>query len=982
MNWMHQGIGSLPPPPPPPPGMEPPRMVPPGMEPPLRHLESGVEGMPDEIPEDEVHAVEDARPRLAHKPVFQVPDTTINLQCRDAPSDGAILSALSDSGMQFLLAGARASVGVSAGRYMFEVRIEQTQEEKPSSQRSLRIGFALAGSPLLIGESPDSVCLDSAGHLVFNRRRIPLQRQLRVTQGSTLAVVLNLQEPNTSPTAQTLSFFKDGQRLCKPQPLPESLRGKALHPAVTFKNTSLYVNFGQAIAPLSFTCRTLNDVAEADGAVVRHPSETQVLFPVCLPDEGTFDWLDLFLKKNPHFTELSDRKLADWATKSGLFRSRGQSSTSSFSNDRPDMNFGVPQLEDGTTKQVLITAASQQQRSLVVMDVQGNLLKTERAAWLSRFPAPHRRVAQVMVGEPLDEFKVFAQEQILAAKKLAKAKDRATRLHEEGPDQKRRRLDMGSQSQVEGVSSASAVEEQVALSEDEQQAWFRKDMPYQAPDLTQSVLQSYLMTFTLPEDDEGFDEVKFEWQARAAAEEYMKTWVKEQKMKTRVENLQPSDWFRERLTAWNRDLQMWQAGQSLLSEEEATRKAEAEAAKAASGAEKAEAEAPALPSVKPCGEPHWDNWPVNETDPPLGTNGKALDLNDAELDDPTAEGLELLELLCEEVEESSTADEVFQYATCESAEKPLFALFSKEDWLLLELRFELHLLIHSFRRDCGEERRPGIFPDHLAFYYNRYFSKTLLPGKFGFRDVNDVLKRFADTIVLCGKVIESQLDIDVARHDIFVALTERQRRLKSLRQTEEAAEYAEDHSKGVEFYPDGCNGGLYGGDQGLVMPPPPPGGPCGAGYGQGACYGYPNGCDGFAQQNGGNFCCGGGSCCSGSGYGSGGCSGYDGMGGCGYGNCGGCGCGCGCNGGCGSCGNMGCGCGWNCGGCGCGGGYGGCGGCGFNGGCCGFNGCCGGCGGCGNCGGCGGCGCCGGCGYGSQAPAQGFSQGKGGWQNW
>lgn len=43
-----------------------------------------------------------------------------------------------------------------------------------------------------------------------------------------------------------------------------------------------------------------------------------VLFPVSLPDEGTFYWLDDFLEKNPNYTELSDRAFADWALKSGL----------------------------------------------------------------------------------------------------------------------------------------------------------------------------------------------------------------------------------------------------------------------------------------------------------------------------------------------------------------------------------------------------------------------------------------------------------------------------------------------------------------------------------------------------------------------------------------------------------------------------------------------------------------------------------------
>lgn len=29
---------------------------------------------------------------------------------------------------------------------------------------------------------------------------------------------------------------------------------------------------------------------------------------------GTFEWLDGFLAKNPHYTELSDRKIIEWAS--------------------------------------------------------------------------------------------------------------------------------------------------------------------------------------------------------------------------------------------------------------------------------------------------------------------------------------------------------------------------------------------------------------------------------------------------------------------------------------------------------------------------------------------------------------------------------------------------------------------------------------------------------------------------------------------
>ena len=34
----------------------------------------------------------------------------------------------------------------------------------------------------------------------------------------------------------------------------------------------------------------------------------EVIFPVAVPDEGTFDWLDDFLEKNPKYVELPGLK--------------------------------------------------------------------------------------------------------------------------------------------------------------------------------------------------------------------------------------------------------------------------------------------------------------------------------------------------------------------------------------------------------------------------------------------------------------------------------------------------------------------------------------------------------------------------------------------------------------------------------------------------------------------------------------------------
>merc|ERR1712032_124305 len=102
----------------------------------------------------------------------------------------------------------------------------------------------------------------------------------------------------TSPNANTVSLFIDGKRATQPQALPEALKGKALFPTVAFKNMTVHANFGpQPLAALPFTCRMINDAAAKDASVVAEAKpkdgKYEVVFPVGLPDEGTFKWLDM-----------------------------------------------------------------------------------------------------------------------------------------------------------------------------------------------------------------------------------------------------------------------------------------------------------------------------------------------------------------------------------------------------------------------------------------------------------------------------------------------------------------------------------------------------------------------------------------------------------------------------------------------------------------------------------------------------------------
>merc|ERR1711862_489246 len=122
------------------------------------------------------------------------------------------------------------------------------------------------------------------------------------------------------------------------------------------------------------------DVVVTPDAVPKDDKCT-ALFPVGLPDEGAFQWLDSWIAKNPGYTELSDRALLSWAQKSGITRLKPYSSRTC--NDKPDMAFGLPSLDDKSVQKTLAVLAGLQRRNVVVMEMQNMLLKEEREKLLS-----------------------------------------------------------------------------------------------------------------------------------------------------------------------------------------------------------------------------------------------------------------------------------------------------------------------------------------------------------------------------------------------------------------------------------------------------------------------------------------------------------------------------------------------------------------------------------------------------------------------
>jgi hypothetical protein len=320
------------------------------------------------------------------------------------------------------MAAARANVGIKAGRYFFEVRIMAMLNPAEIGHRQVnvlprqqvRVGFSVPRSSLFLGETEDGVCFDSEGFFISGMSRTMSSQ--RFTRDQVVTVVLNLDE-SSGPHAQTVSLFRDGQRISQPQALPEHLRGRPLCPHVSFRNVSVQVHFGpEPLAALPFRCRGLQGAAQEDLAVappsVPPGGPSEVLLPVAVPDEGTFDRMDAFLEENPGFVELSDRKLVEWAQWSGV-----RTQTRSAWNDKPLFSCGIQILDDLCLRRVINEVAPLVPRNYVIMEVRSNLLKNERKELLRRFGGPRfRRVAQVFMGEPPEKHKVRVRGQLLKEK--------------------------------------------------------------------------------------------------------------------------------------------------------------------------------------------------------------------------------------------------------------------------------------------------------------------------------------------------------------------------------------------------------------------------------------------------------------------------------------------------------------------------------------------------------------------------------------
>jgi len=286
-------------------------------------------------------------------------------------------------------------------------------------------------------------------------------------------------------------------------------------------------------------------------------AKPEVVFPVGLPDQGYFQWVDQFMEKNPGYVELSDRKILEWAAKSGMWTQRGGGGGS---NDKPEARFGIPSMDDWSVSRVIAAIAPTTPRNFVLPELKANLVAADRENALLKFQtSDFKRKAVVMMGDPDKAFKEKILETMLEEKKakaeaekkrkaqeeerkkqieMRKQKALEARKAAEEARKKRQRVQAGEEEaeedkpEEEANEEAEAKEEEtkedekpeeetkadekmeeadapVELTEEEKKTVFLK-MPL--PDLTDRELALSYASFTLPTKAEGFEEVVFAWQ--------------------------------------------------------------------------------------------------------------------------------------------------------------------------------------------------------------------------------------------------------------------------------------------------------------------------------------------------------------------------------------------------------------------------------------------------------------------------------------
>lgn len=241
--------------------------------------------------------------------ILDVNDGTINA----VVSEGNVLSALGVDQLP-LLASTRANVGITSGRYLFEIEVMQH-----TNTSEVRLGFSLRESSQFLGDKNTIGISSYTGQFHIDGAIGKTYKSRRFTKGDVIGLLLNRTEEGNK---NTVSVFINGKRHSEPQTIPESFDG-ALFPHITVRGGAVVAaNFGKTLfKQLPFTCRSVGDVSK-DHVVeskIKPCQDAEVTLAMGFQNE---EWEQQHQMSNPDtkFVLISQPFIHEWMEKSSIKR--------------------------------------------------------------------------------------------------------------------------------------------------------------------------------------------------------------------------------------------------------------------------------------------------------------------------------------------------------------------------------------------------------------------------------------------------------------------------------------------------------------------------------------------------------------------------------------------------------------------------------------------------------------------------------------
>merc|ERR1719389_952264 len=260
-------------------------------------------------------------------------------------------------------------------------------------------------------------------------------------------------------------------------------------------------------------------------------------------------------------------------------------------------------------------------------------------------------------------------------------------------------------------------------------------------------------------EPEGFGSVEFAWAPKAKAEAYLGDFKKGRKVQDKFLELQPGPYCKEVLEKWSLkkvEMRRILTEYLLAKKKRAAKKAELEKAKDEPMEEKKEEE-------------------KTETNGEVKTE-EVKEEKEEEKKEPE------LDMTVDDDAPDVDVDKPDDVNSVDGKGTPLYKNFGPEDWLLAQLRFEMHHLVRSFSTDvtAKDPDRRGIIPSLLPHYYYVFFEKALHPTTYGQESMEALLEYVQDTVELKDDVLVVKHDADMPDQHI-VRVTEEGRRDRSNR---------------------------------------------------------------------------------------------------------------------------------------------------------------------------------------------------------